>query len=94
MISEPGWYIFDQGYSFTILQVFKYLPDGGCWSYNTLYSRKGDERTLNDGEDAFIFEGSAMHGESEPILEYKERNVLFNYIFNASDRFVMGGDYR
>lgn len=94
MIDKPGWYIFDQGYSFSVIQVFKYFPGGDCWSYNTLYSRENEERSTNDGEDAFIFEGSAMHEMSEPILEYKYRDRLFDYIFVDSYRFVMGGDYR
>ena len=35
-----------------------------------------------------------MHEMSEPILEYKYRDKLFYYIFDESDRFVMGSDYK
>jgi len=93
MITKPGWYMFEDSWSFSILQVFEYFPKGECWSYNTLYSRESEEKSLSD-EDAFIFEESAMHEISIPILEYKHRERLFNYIFVENNRFVIGNDYK
>jgi len=91
MITKPGWYVFHNSYSFSIFQVFEYFPKRECWSFNTLYSRRGESKSIKDEE--LIFKESTYNEKSEPILEYKDRNRLFDNIFNESDRFIIGDDY-
>jgi len=100
MITKSGWYIFDHGYSFSIIQVFEYFTYDRVWSFNTLYSRKSEKQNLDIyNRESFIFEESVMYEESMSILEYKNYNKLFNCIFiendkfTENDRFVIGDDY-
>jgi hypothetical protein len=96
VITGPGWYVFENGWSYSILYVFEYIDNkdyGGCWRYNTLLSRRGDETSAENGENALIFTQSTLDEYSQPILEHTI-GIIERIFTDDITRFVVGEDYK